>query len=180
MDALYIFVEGDDDERFFREILFPRLKEKYSNIKIVKYARKSKKSEYIKRFIQSILSMKGNYIYVTDINDSPCVTAKKQEIKNRIRNIDGNKILVVIKEIESWYMAGIDRNSAKNLGIKDKDFRTIERTTETITKEQFNSLIPKKFSSRIDFMREILKKFSINIAKNKTRSLKYCIEKYDC
>ena len=172
--ALYIFVEGDDDERFFREILMPRLKEKCRDVNIVRYAQKSKKFEYIEKFIRSILSMEGNYIYVTDINDSPCVTANKQKIQNRIRNIDGNKILVVIKEIESWYLAGIDRNSAKNLGIKDI------RTTETITKEQFNSLMPQKFYSRIDFMREILKKFSINIAKNKTRSLKYCIEKYDC
>ncbi len=34
--ALYIFVEGNDDERFFREILLPALKEKYNDIKIIK------------------------------------------------------------------------------------------------------------------------------------------------
>jgi len=91
-----------------------------------------------------------------------------------LKNIDGDKILVVIREIESWYMAGLDTKPSKNLGIKK-----IPKTTEDITKEQFYSLIPQKFS-RIDFMREVLKNFSIQTAKQKNKSLKYCIERYDC
>jgi len=39
-------------------------------------------------------------------------------------------------------------------------------------------LIPKKFTSRIDFMSEILKKFSIEIAKQKNNSFQYFVEKY--
>ena len=173
--VLYIFVEGDDDERFFQEILIPRLQEKNNDIKIIKYAQKSKKFEYLEKFIRSVQSI-GDYIYVTDINNSRCVTAKKQEIQNKLRNIDINKILVVIKEIESWYLAGLDNKSLKTLGIKKK----IPNNTETITKEQFYSLIPKKFSSRIDFMREVLKNFSIEIAKQKNKSFRFFIEKYDC
>jgi len=65
-------------------------------------------------------------------------------------------------------------NSAKNLGIKK-----IPETTESITKERFYSLIPEDYS-RIDFMREILKNFSLQTAKEKNKSLKYCIKKYDC
>lgn len=173
--VLYIFVEGDDDERFFREILLPTLKKKYNDVKIIKYAQKPKKFEFIEKFIRSIISMGGDYIYVTDINDSPCITAKKQEIQNNLRYINGNKILVVIKEIESWYLAGLDRNSAKRLGIKQ-----IPTTTENVTKEQFINLVPRKFHSRIDFMREILENFSIKTAKEKNKSLEYCVEKYDC
>lgn len=175
--VVYIFVEGDDDERFFQEILLPVLKKKHNEVKIVKYAQKSKKFDYLEKFIHSILSMGNDYFFVIDINNSPCVTAKKQEIQNKLKNIDRDKILVVIKEIESWYLAGLDMDSAKNLGIKK-----IPKTTENITKEQFYNLIPQNFS-RIDFMREVLKNFSIQTAKQKNKSLKYCIEKiekYDC
>ena len=61
---------------------------------------------------------------------------------------------------------------AKNLGIKKK----IPDTTDTVTKEQFYNLMPKKFDSKIDFMREILKNFSIEIAKKKNKSFKYFVE----
>jgi len=68
---LYIFVEGDDDERFFREILLPIFENKYNEVKIVKYAQKPKKFYYLKKFIRSILSMGYTYIFVTDINNFP-------------------------------------------------------------------------------------------------------------
>ncbi len=52
----------------------------------------------MKNFLKSIDAMKAKYIYITDINNSPCITAKKQKIKLQI---DTKKIFVVIKEIES-------------------------------------------------------------------------------
>ena len=84
------------------------------------------------------------------------------------------KIIVVVKEIESWYLAGLDNKVCKQLKIKNFP------NTEKVTKEEFNSLIPKKFTSRIDFMLEILKNFSIEIAKKKNTSFRYFVEKYDC
>lgn len=174
--TLYIFVEGDDDERFFREILLPRLRKKYDGVRIIKYAQKPKKFEYVEKFIKSIQSMRCDYIYVTDINNSPCVTGKKEEICENLRNINSSRIVVIIKEIECWYLAGLDRNSAKKLGIKK-----VHNTTDTITKESFDNLMPaEKFDSRIDFMREILKNFSFNVALRKNKSFKYFIKKYDC
>ena len=175
-NVLYIFVEGNDDERFFEEVIVPILRRKYVDIKIIKYAQKPKKFEYIRRYIKSIQSMGRDYMYVTDVNSSPCVTAKKEEIRGSLGGIDDSKILVVVKEIESWYLAGVDADSEKELKIGK-----IPPSTETLTKEDFSRLIPRKFgSSRIDFLREILKKFSIETAKQRNRSLRYCIEKYDC
>ena len=171
--ALYILVEGDDDERFFKKILLPRLREKHDYIKVIQYAQKPKKFEYIKKFIKSIQSM-GDYIYVTDINDSPCITAKKQEIQDKLKNIDEDRILVVIKEIESWYLAGLDDTCSKKFRISLCD------TTDDLTKKQFNNLIPKKFGSRIAFMQEILKCFNIETAKHKNESFRYFCKKYDC
>jgi len=169
---LFIWVEGEDDRRFFEKIMVPKLQRKYNFVKTRRYA--ALKKEKIDNFLKSIKAMGADYIYVTDINNSPCVTAKKREIQNKLKNIEGERIMVVIKEIESWYLAGLDNIASRKLGIRTYN------VTDDITKEQFNSLIPKRYDSRIDFMLEILKIFSIEIAKQKNRSFRYCIEKYNC
>jgi len=169
---LFIWVEGDDDERFFNKILSPKFQEKYDTVKIIQYAKMKK--EKINNFIRSIKAMEADYIYLTDINDSPCVTIKKRKIQSKYKNIDNDKIIVVVKEIESWYLAGLDNKVCKQFKINNF------ANTENVTKEKFDDMIPKKFTSKIDFMVEILKNFSIKIAKQKNNSLRYFVEKYDC
>lgn len=70
--------------------------------------------------------------------------------------------------------AGLDDDACRSLGIKLKD-----NSTDFITKEDFNRLIPKRFqASRIDFMVAILNLFNIDIAKEKNSSFKYFCDKY--
>lgn len=171
MRGIFIFVEGNNDELFFKNIIKPKLEGKYDYVKIIKHA--NEKKEKIKGYIKSINSMGAEYIFVVDINNSPCITARKQEVKNKLKSIDEERIIVVIKEIESWYLAGLEDAEAEKLGIP------IFSNTDNITKEQFDNLIPKKFS-RIDFMLEVLRNFSIKTAKQKNGSFRYFIEKYDC
>ncbi|ROL60512.1 DUF4276 family protein [Bacteroidetes/Chlorobi group bacterium MS-B_bin-24] len=171
---LFIFVEGANDERFFERVVKPKLQQRYNVIIIHTYAERKDKYKRINAFLQSIASLKAEYIFVTDIDNSPCITAKKEEIRNRIRDIDANRILVVVKEIESWYFAGLDNIRSKKLKIR----RNFENTNN-LTKEQFKALIPKSFDSEIDFMIEILNLFSIEIAKNKNDSFKYFLEKFN-
>jgi len=169
---LFILVEGDDDERFFSNVTKPSLEEKYACVKITKHAKL--KAVKIRNFLNSIRAMRADYIFVTDINRAPCVTEKKRKLQAKISNIDQDRIMVVRKEIESWYLAGLDDANSHNLGVPPFS------TTDSVTKEQFDALIPNKFGSRIDFMSEILKCFSIGIAQNKNESLRYFAEKYDC
>ncbi len=167
---LFVFVEGIDDARFFEKIMKPELQNKYNSVETRCYA--SLKKEKINNFLKSIKAMNAEYIFVTDIDNSLCVTAKKQKIKDKLGNIDEERIIVVVKEIEGWYLAGLDNTETKKFKI-----RTFGRT-DSILKEQFNKLFLKAFDSRIDFMIEILKVFSIEIAKQNNESFKYCIEKY--
>ncbi|MEM3566755.1 MAG: hypothetical protein QXK47_04340 [Candidatus Bathyarchaeia archaeon] len=169
---LYLFVEGVDDERFFEIVIKPQLQKKHGAIKIIKYA--AMKKDKINSFIKSIKSMGADYIYVTDINNSPCVTAKKNEVQIALKNIDSEKIAVIIREIESWYLAGLDLSASRKLKIPNLN------TTDNITKEQFNNLIQNSFDSRIDFMIEALKMFSVETARNKNKSFNYFISKFDC
>jgi len=170
---LYIFVEGDDDELFFEKIVAPKLKNKYDRVDITRYSRE--KHENIKNHIKSIKENGWDYIFISDINDSPCITHKKEKIKKTIKNIDEEKIVVVIKEIESWYLAGLGENEAKELDIPIAKIST----TNNLTKEDFNRLIPNRYKkSVIDFRKEILKRFSIEKAKERNKSFKYFIEKF--
>ncbi|RKX71298.1 hypothetical protein DRP53_02060 [candidate division WOR-3 bacterium] len=105
---LFIWVEGEDDERFFAHILKPKLQKKYDRVEIRKYARMKK--EKVDRFLRSIQSMGADFLYVVDIDKSPCVRARKQEVMRVLRSLKMEKIVVVRSEIEGWYLAGLDES----------------------------------------------------------------------
>jgi len=173
MIDLYIFVEGDRDEDFFERIVKPRLVDRYNKIIIIKYAQK--RIEYINSYIRSILSMNADYIFIADIDNSPCKTAKKEELRRRFRNLEQNKIIIVVKEIESWYLAGLDEKACKKLGIRCFD------NTDSITKEDFRHIYSNSIHSGrsiIDFYLDIIKNYDIDIAKRKNRTFRYFCNKF--
>jgi hypothetical protein len=169
---LFIFLEGPEDERFFEKIK-PLIDENYDYVRFIKWA--TAPSITLGRYVRSLRSTEvSNYFFVTDINNSPCVTHKKGKLKKvkNFRNVlEEERIVVVIKEIESWYLAGLDDSACKELRIETLG------NTNNITKEDFNRIIPEKFDSRIDFMQEILKRFSIETAKEKNVSFNYFVSK---
>lgn len=168
---LFLLVEGNDDERFFSKVIVPKFKGIYEWVEVWKYSQQGKKR--VKNFLRSIEAMRADYIYFGDIDQSPCITAKKEKALEACRSLKSDKIIIVIKEIESWYLAGLDKRSTTQLGISFNF-----PATDDITKEKFNEIIPKKFTSRIDFMSEIVKHFSIDAAKQKSKSFKYFYEKH--
>jgi hypothetical protein len=167
---LFILVEGEDDIRFFGRIIKPMLIGRYDDVEIIPYA--SIKRSKVSSFLKSIALMKNDYIFVSDIDTERTVRDKKQVLYSHFNHIDGGSIIVVIKEIESWYYAGLTHDSALVLGVPDLS------STDELTKEDFNLLIPKKFDSRIDFMFEILKYFSIGSAGKKNHSFRFFAERY--
>ncbi len=167
---LFILVEGEDDIRFFGRIVKPLLVSRYDSVEIIPYA--SIKRVKVNNFLKSVRQMKNDYIFVADIDTERSVRDKKQILYYHFSNIDGKSIVIVIKEIESWYYAGLSRESVLALGIPDLS------STDTLTKEDFNHLIPRKFDSRIDFMFEILKYFSLDLARMKNSSFRFFVDRY--
>ncbi len=168
---LFIFIEGNDDKRFFESVVAPSLQEKYSAIKFPKYAEKDKKRKV--NFIKSINAMKADYICIGDIDDVPCITAKKEKITDGFdKRITVDRIAIVIKEIEGWYLAGLDEKTSKKLGIREKI-----KTTDKITKEHFNQLIPKGMPRSV-FMRKILENYDVEVAEGKNESFGYFLNKW--
>jgi hypothetical protein len=117
--------------------------------------------------------MGADYLYLADINAAPCVSARKERIQGKLPNLDPARIAMVVAEIESWYLAGIDQSSSERLGVPPC------RTTDSVTKEQFDHMIPSRFRKRTEFMVEILRFFSTETAKQKNRSYRHFLEKHD-
>lgn len=164
---LYIFVEGNDDENLLNKVLKPIIK--YDEIYTIQYSRR--KIRDVNNYINSINSIGADYIFITDIDSSPCVTAKKEEVVNKWNKIEPGKIIIVVKEIESWYVAGLDLKKCQKLGIKNFP------CTDELTKEQFRSIC-KTIDSLESLKAEIRKLFDVETAKQKNRSFKYFVEKY--
>ena len=167
---LFILVEGEDDVRFFGRIIKPLLISRYDSVEIIPYA--CIKRIKVNSFLKSIRLMNNDYIFVADIDTERTVRDKKQILYSHFSHIDGGSVIVVIREIESWYYAGLSSESALNLNVPDLPF------TDELTKEDFNHLIPGKYDSRIDFMFEILKYFSIDSAGKKNHSFRFFADRY--
>lgn len=162
---LFLLVEGNDDERFFSRIIVPLLAPRYRSVKLIKYA--CMKSNRVCRFIRSIHRSGDEVLVVADIDKAPVVAAKKQILMERFCVVKPAEILVIIQEIESWYLAGLETSDAHLLGVQPFS------STDQVTKEIFNETIPPHYLSRISYMLEILSRFSIPAACRKNRSFHY-------
>jgi len=111
--------------------------------------------------------MSADYILLGDLDLHDCFLNKIDNILAKIDIIEKKKIYIVIKEIESWYLAGIDNDASRLLNINHIN------DTEEVDKEKFLSLKPDKFDSVIDYKQELLKYYSIEIAKTQNDSFKY-------
>jgi len=170
---LFIFVEGPDDRRFFESVVNSMFEDVYDSINIVEYkSYKNRNKVKVTNFIRSIKSMSAQLLFVTDINDSPCITKKKNEQYDIYGNIlDADSIVVVIKEIEGWYYAGLENDKCKELNSP------VIRTTDNMKKEDFERCIPREYT-HLTFMTEILDYYSTDCAVNKNTSFNYFIKKH--
>jgi len=166
---LYVLLEGPDDERFFSRIVLPLFAEKGYEVRIWKYA-----CEKRQRTINLILAVrKGgkSYIFVRDIDRTPYARTRVQETLNRFGHaMEPEMIVIVVPEIEGWYLAGVSEDAASRLGIRARIGRT-----DRVTKEEFNTLVPRG-RSRIEFMQGILEEYDIGLARKKNRSFRFFMD----
>lgn len=168
--TLYILVEGDDDERFFESIIKPIYVHSYGEIRFWKYSQR-KKGE-VNRFLESVKNLQAaglaNYIFVADLDDCVCVMTKKERIASEYKHVTKNRMLIVGKMIEGWYLAGLDNDTCERIGIGSLPSRT-----DHLTKSQFNCLLPEGFDSRIECMQEILRSYDLKVACARNYSFRY-------
>ena len=174
---LLILVEGRDDVRFFSNLIVPFLLQQYDHVQLKQYSEDTRKK--VNGFLNDIDAMnksegvQAEYIFVTDLNSSPCVSQRKERTATTFRRVTADRILVVCREIESWYLAGLDDNECQRLGIP-----TDWNNTDHLSKEQFLRLMPQSYTSKAEFMLEILHLFDHETARAGNRSFSCFTQKY--
>jgi hypothetical protein len=171
---LNVLLEGDDDRRFFDAVIRPVLQEQYDYVEMYEYAQKAIPSRI--EYLRSTRAANADYFFMGDFNTAPCITEKKKRLIETYEPVlDVSHIVIVVREIESWYLAGLDDASCQEFGIPTHH----HRHTEGLTKEQFESLVPARFDSIIDFMNEILNRFSTDTARVRNRSFAYLMNRLE-
>jgi hypothetical protein len=167
---MHVLVEGRDDREFVDAVIRPMLQKEYDDVQVWEYA-----GETITRriaYIRSIQAMNADYLFVADLDTSPCVTERKSRLVNgHKKTIDAERAIIVVREIESWYLAGVDDHACQEYGIPSVPH------TDHVTKEQFRDIVPKRFNNVVvDFMTDILRGFRIEVAKDRNRSFGYLMD----
>ena len=168
---LILFVEGRDDTRFVERVLSPLAQKTFTDIQIYEYAQR--KPSQVREYISQIKFVSDwDYLFTADFDEGPCITLRKSRLMDQYDSLDDPKrILIVRREIESWYLAGLNSDSCAHLGIPNFP------NTNDIVKEQFDGIIPQRFDSRTDFLVETLKWFDATTARRKNASFDYAMEK---
>ena len=165
-----VLLEGRDDRRFFDAVIRPILQKRYDCVRTWEYAGKSIERRI--SYLRSIQAMNADYLFVSDLDSSPCITERKEHLVNCHKGvIDASRTFIVMREIESWYLAGVDDRVCPKLGVR------VLRRTDEVTKEQFGGLMPRRFNSVVEFMTEILRRFRVETAKGRNRSFRYLMDK---
>ena len=166
---LWLLVEGADDTRFCNAVLKPAFKTTYDYVKTWEYSQRklSKTSDSI----QSIDSMNAHYLLFGDIDERPCVTATKEEITAQFPVLSCNRVIVVRREIEAWYLAGLDDSACRDLRLDRVS------DVDSVTKERFDQLVGGK-ANHTNAMVEILNRYDIEVARRRSPSFRYFWQKH--
>lgn len=170
---LFLFIEGDDDERFFRAVLFPLLDDRYDDIRPVQYS-KLKKAK-VAAYLRSVQAIPGaEYILVRDLDFLPCVTQAKDKVRRHFPQAEPERIQVVKSEIESWYCAGIPEGDSALGALR------ISSCLETgeITKEVFREALDREGIPSLPALLALLERFDRDRAARRNASFRYFLRKF--
>jgi len=177
LKLIYFIIEGPDDERFFNKIVKPLFESNGFKTKCFKHACIRPKERI--KFIRSIKRFDNcDYIYAKDLDQYPCISSRRNSITKELSDeVDDNRIMVVAKVIESWYLAGVDEKTLKQLHVNRKNISRILKSTDTIDKIQFNEFFPTTIP-RSNIMHQLLSNYNIYDAINRNTSFNYFMRKF--
>ena len=166
---LWLLVEGADDSRFCTEVLSQVFSSRYDHVEIWEYSQQT--SSKLSGLLHTISSMSDDYLLIRDMDDRPCVTATKEAIASRTPSLSWDRVVVVPREIEAWYLAGLNEAACEELGL--------DRVTDvdSVTKEQFDQLVGGTRHHQ-PAMDEILKRYDVEVARQRSPSFAYFWQKH--
>ena len=164
-----IFIEGDDDQRFLERVVAPLLRCRFDAIRFYRYAPCPHKE--VSKLIRTLKHTGWEYLFLADKDSSPCITQKRGKIAERMPNVDQKKVIVVESEIESWYAAGVSVPVALEVGF------THPQKSDAFTKEHLLRCVNKRLPTATDIRLKLLDNYSLDLGRNRSRSLEYFCKK---
>ena len=172
MRNLFVFIEGKEDIVFVKNVLYNIFIQHSINIIPIPYQRT--RNHEVKNLIKTA---KANHDYVLlsdlDSHTYPCITSRKDQ---RIMELDGeitsDKIIIVVEELESWCLAGI------NSSIDEYSEFVIPESTDCITKEDFDKILSNTSFNKNKLLNFLSFNFDSDLPIQRNKSFKYFLEKY--
>lgn len=162
---LFVLVEGPSDARFIRGVL-PRVAPELG-FKLIEHSRRPHRE--VNQIIRLRHRKEAPVLFLTDRDHAPCNESRKTKRKEALPDLEARDLIVVSREIESWYLAGINAETARALSVPAQ--------TDDCVKEHFARIRPSRFDSDIDFMAEILKTFDVDCARARNRCFDYFVRR---
>lgn len=169
---LFLFVEGDDDERLLRRVGLPYWESVYDYVRFVKVSQE--KDRKVEAYLRSVKAMGADFIWIADLDRHPCASSAKESLLRRQPSLDPARVQIVKVEIESWYCAGIPEHDSDYGSLR---IATCEETAE-VTKEAFNDAIGRTGTLRIPILLALLERFDVETAARRNGSFRYFLAKF--
>lgn len=172
MRNLFVFVEGKEDIVFVKNVLH-NIFQKHS-INLIPIPYQTTRNHEVKKHIRASRA-NHDYVLLSDLDSHsyPCITSRKDQ---RINELDGeitpDKIIIVVEELESWCLAGIDAR------IEEYADFVIPENTDDVTKEDFDEILSKTSFNKNKLFNYLSLNFSVDLAIERNKSFKYFLEKY--
>lgn len=164
-NRLVIWVEGDTDHRFFEKVVRPQLSPVYDQVLVLMY--RQKKTSNINKLLTAMSHQGFAHLFIADMDAAPCVTVRKTKLRERYPTVEDDEIIVVCREIEGWYLAGLTGEGASALKI------AVSNATDQVTKEILAAQRPRHIDSQLYFLIELLKYFDVTTACSRNQSFSY-------
>jgi len=102
-----------------------------------------------------------------------CITSRKNKRIDELNGeITSDKIIIVVEELESWCLAGID------ISIEEYADFVIPESRDDITKEDFDEIISNTSFNKNKLFNYLSFNFSVDLAIERNKSFKYFMKKY--
>ncbi len=185
---LVIFLEGRE-KTFFENMFEPLLRQKFSYISYYEdyeTQRPKKVDSYLKSIKQN---PHGDYIFLCDLDaknnkgdQEYSISKCKEKETKKYAELENEKIFVVVEEIESWLLAVTSAGF-----IAKSQIKWFGKDTQTVSKEDFISMIPKQFVRgsegrrrlKISFELELLENSNISKGMAQNASLRYFVKQLE-
>lgn len=172
MSEGYVFlVKGGADKRFIENIIVPEVDHRKTNV--IEYSEDP--DTHVNDLIYAFHGMYRDLYLLRDFDfgkqGCSTISDRKDFVEGKFGELNRDEIIIVKDEIEGWYLAGIRKKDEKRFGI------SVPNNTENIGKRAFKEKLGNSnFSSSINFQQEIIKSYSIKLAKRKNSSFDYFTE----